>query len=136
MNPVVKNILAIIAGIIVGSLVNMAIIMIGMFIIPAPDGVDPWDPESIKANMDAFTHIHFIFPFLAHAVGTLVGAFVAAKIAANNKFKIAMVVGAIFLVFGVINLMSLSGPMWFNVVDAVGAYIPMGYLGGKWATKN
>lgn len=70
MNPILRNILAVIVGIIGGALVNMAIIMISGAVIPPPDGVDTNDLESIKANIHLYQPIHFIFPFLAHALGS------------------------------------------------------------------
>lgn len=74
MNPILRNILAFIAAVILGGLVNMGLIMISGSVIPPPEGVDPSDMESIKANMHLYGVKHFIFPFLAHALGTLVGA--------------------------------------------------------------
>ena len=40
MNPIFKNILAVIAGCVLGSAVNMGIIMVSGSIIPPPDGAD------------------------------------------------------------------------------------------------
>lgn len=39
-------------------------------------------------------------PFLPHALGTLIGAFVAAKLAANHHMKFAMGIGVSFLIGG------------------------------------
>ena len=133
MNPILRNVLAVIAGIILGSIVNMGIITISGSIIPPPEGVDPTDMESLKASLHLFEPRHFIFPFLAHALGTLVGAFAAASIAANNKLKFALGIGAFFLIGGITNIIMLSSPIWFTLLDLVGAYIPMGWLGGKLA---
>ena len=33
------------------------------------------------------------------------------------------------------SIRDLGGPMWFIVLDLVVAYIPMGYLGAKLASK-
>ena len=135
MNPIVKNILALLAGIIIGSAVNMGIIMVSGSIIPAPEGVDPSDMESIKASMHLYQAKHFIFPFLAHAIGTLAGAIVAALIATNHKMKFALAIGFFFLLGGTVMVFQLPSPMWFNVLDLAGAYIPMAWLGGKLAEK-
>ncbi len=131
MSPVIKNILAVIAGIAVGGFVNSAIIGISGSVIPPPEGVDPSDMESLKANMHLFEARHFIMPFLAHAVGTLVGAAIAAAIAATNKMKIALGIGAFFLLGGIAAVFLLPSPTWFIVVDLIGAYFPMAWLGGK-----
>jgi len=40
MNNTLRNILAVIAGLLAGGLLNMAIIMVSVKIIPPPAGVD------------------------------------------------------------------------------------------------
>jgi len=136
MNPIVRNILAVIAGIIFGSVVNMGIIMISGSIIPPPDGADVTTTEGLKAAMHLFEPKHFIFPFLAHALGTFAGAFVAALIAASHKMKFALGIGTFFLAGGIASVFMLPSPTWFSIVDLVGAYIPMSYFAGKLATKR
>ena len=136
MNPITKNILAVIAGVVIGGAVNMGLITISGSIIPPPEGVDPSNMESLKAGMHLFEPRHFIFPFLAHALGTLVGAYIAALIAANHKLKFAIGIGAFFLLGGIMAVNMLPSPTWFAVLDLVGAYIPMGWLGGTLALKR
>ena len=131
MNPTIKNILAVVAGIVIGGVVNMGIIMLSSFVIPPPEGVDVTNVESLKSNMHLFEAKHFIFPFLAHALGTLVGAMVTYKIAASYNMRLALLIGAFFLIGGIMNVMQLPSPMWFNVLDLVGAYIPMAWLGAR-----
>ncbi len=128
MNPILRNILAVIVGLIVGSCANMAIIVAGPSIVPLPPGIDPMDVESLKENMHLFEAKHYIMPFLAHALGTLVGAVVAFKIAATKKAVFAYVIGGLFLIGGIMNVMQLPAPMWFNVLDLAVAYIPMAFL--------
>lgn len=136
MNPIIKNILAAIAGIIIGSAVNMGIIMVSGSIIAPPDGADVTTMEGLKASMHLFEPKHFLLPFLAHSLGTFAGAFVAAFIAANHKMKFALGIGLFFLAGGITNIFMLPSPTWFTIVDLVGAYIPMGYFGGKLIVKN
>jgi len=135
MNPIVKNILAVLAGLIIGSIVNMGIIILSGSIIPPPEGVDTSDMESLKASMHLYQPKDFIFPFLAHAIGTLVGAIVAALIAASHKMKFALAIGFFFLLGGTMMVFQLPSPVWFNVLDIAGAYIPMAWLGFKLAEK-
>ena len=136
MNPIVKNILAVIAGLIIGSIVNMGIVMLSGSIIPPPEGGDVTTMDGLIATMHLFEPKHFIMPFLAHALGTLVGAFVAAKIAASRKMLLALVVGAFFFLGGAISASSLGGPLWFNALDLIVAYFPMAYLGWRFAYKK
>ncbi|HRJ31360.1 MAG TPA: hypothetical protein PLV21_02320 [Cyclobacteriaceae bacterium] len=133
MNPILKNTIAVVAGIVVGSFVNMGIIMISGSIIPPPAGADVTTMEGLKESLHLFEPRHFIFPFLAHALGTLVGAFVAAKIAATYRITFAIIIGCVFLIGGITNVIMLPSPFWFTLLDLGGAYFPMGYLGGKLA---
>lgn len=135
MNPIVKNILAVVAGLVVGSIVNMGILMLSGSVIEPPEGGDITTMEGLKATMHLFEPKHFIFPFLAHALGTLVGAFIAVKLSATRKMTMALIIGICFFVGGSINVTMLGGPLWFTVLDLVMAYIPMAYLGGKLAGK-
>lgn len=130
MKPVLKNILAVIAGVIGGSIVNMAIVTIGPMVIPFPEGVDMSDMDKLAENMELLRPANFIPPFLAHALGTFVGALIAAMIAASHKMGIALGIGAFFLLGGISMVAMVGGPLWFCILDLVGAYLPMGYLGG------
>ncbi len=136
MNPILRNILAVIAGIVAGSLVNMAIIMVSGSVITPPTGVDPSNMDSIRANIDAFEAKHFLFPFLAHAFGALVGAFVAAKLAASHKMSFAMGVGAFNLLGGIMAATMIPAPTWFIVADLALAYLPMAWIGGRLAISG
>ncbi|PJZ76337.1 hypothetical protein [Leptospira neocaledonica] len=130
MNPYVRNTLSVIAGLFIGSVVNMGLITISGSIIPPPEGADVTTMEGLKASIHLFQPKHFIFPFLAHALGTFVGAIVTAFLVTNHKLKFALVIGAFFLAGGTANVLMLPSPAWFNVLDLVGAYIPTSYLAG------
>jgi len=136
MNPVLRNILGVILGVIVGSIVNGGIIMIAPSIVPLPEGVNPMDVESIAANIDRFSFGNFALVFLAHALGTLVGAFLACKIAGSHHSKMAYIIGALFLVGGIMNAFNIPAPTWFIAVDIILAYLPMSWLAIKIASSK
>lgn len=134
---ILRNILAIIVGIVIGGVVNMAIIMVSGTIIPSPEGVDMTTTEGIKAAMPLLEFKHFIMPFLAHAIGTFVGAFLAALIAFNHQLNMARIVGVFFLIGGIMMVIQIpSTPLWFKIVDLTLAYIPMACIGGRLVSKN
>ncbi|MGB1307347.1 MAG: hypothetical protein ACPG6B_00450 [Oceanihabitans sp.] len=134
MHPVLKNILAVIIGWLAGSVINMSLIKLGHNFLPIP-GVDPNDMIALADVMPTLEPKYFIFPFLAHAIGTLVGACIAALIAHNNKIIMALIVGVLFLFGGIAVNYMLPGPTWFAVADILFAYIPMAWLGNKLAVK-
>ncbi len=136
MNPILRNILACLVGITIGSLVNMGIIQISGSIIPPPNGADLTTIEGLKSSINLFESKHFLMPFLAHALGTLVGAALAALIGATHKKKLALGVGVYFLLGGTAAIFMLPSPIWFTVVDLIFAYIPMAYLGSKMVVRG
>ena len=125
-----RGLLAVVAGIVFGSIFNMGLIMIGGKVIAPPVGADVMTLEGLTASMHLFEPKHFLFPFLAHAVGTLVGALVASMIP-GRKFLCAMIVGCFFLLGGIANVVMLPAPLWFEVTDLVLAYLPMAWLGHR-----
>ena len=122
MNSIIKNILAIIIGITIGMVVNMGLIIIGSKIFPYPS-------EGYSLDVTSWDIKYFIFPFLAHAIGTLSGAFSSIKISKN--IINAIIVGTYFLSGGIYMVVILPSPIWFICLDLIIAYIPMALLGWK-----
>ncbi len=133
MHPILRNLLAVILGLIVGGFVNMGIITLGASIIPPSEGIDNTSMEELIASIHLFQPKHFIFPFIAHSLGTFAGAFLTALIATSYQLKLALVIGFFFLAGGTYMVLALPSPIWFTILDLVGAYIPMAYFGGRLA---
>lgn len=129
MPNLLRNVLAVLAGVVIGGVVNMAIITVSSSLIPPPAGVDVTNAESLARSIHLFEPRHFLMPFLAHALGTLVGTFVAYLIAATAKAPIAYAIGAFFLLGGVAASLMIPAPAWFIALDLIVAYLPMAWLG-------
>jgi hypothetical protein len=135
MRNLLRNALALLGGIAIGGAVNMALITLSPSVIAPPAGVDVNDVASLSASMHLFEPRHFLMPFLAHAVGTLVGSLASYLIAATYKVPIAYVVGAIFLCGGVAASFMIPAPWWFIAIDLVAAYLPMTWVGIQIGTR-
>lgn len=109
---------------------NMALIQAGHQCFPV-HGIDVNDMDALAEAMPTLDLVYFIFPFLAHALGTFTGATLSGWIATKHKMKFALSIGALFLLGGITINFMLPGPTWFTIVDIVIAYIPMAWLGGK-----
>jgi hypothetical protein len=68
MHPIVRNILAVVVGFVVGSAVNMGLIEVGPSVIPLPEGADFSTAERFAESMKLLKPVNFITPFLAHAM--------------------------------------------------------------------
>lgn len=136
MNPLIRNIMAVVGGVAFGMLVNMAIVTISSSVVPLPEGIDPTNTESMQQNIHLLKPVNFIFPFLAHALGTLVGAFIAAKFSVSYHQRCALIVGLFFLLGGIAASMMIAAPTWFIATDLIFAYVPMAFIGSKLARRN
>jgi hypothetical protein len=130
MNPIARNILAAVLGFVIGSAVNLGLVNAGPSVFPLPEGANLSTMEGLRESMKLFTPMNFMFPFLGHALGTLAGAFAAARLAASHHMQFAIGIGAMFLLGGITMVVMCGGPVWFIASDLVLAYIPMGVLGG------
>jgi hypothetical protein len=124
MKTILRNIFALVTGWTIGAIVNMSFIVAGSHVFPMSESFEPMNAMNWGLKF-------FIFPFLAHALGTLAGAFIAAKIASTYKKTFALIVGAFFLIGGTMMVFMLPAPIWFVVLDLAVAYIPMGWLGWR-----
>jgi hypothetical protein len=127
MNPILRNILAVLAGTAACLFLNGLLLDAMMRLIGTPEGFDPND-------LSTFTLLrgkHYLSPFIAHAVPSLVGGAIAAVIAASRRMSMALTVGGLHLVGGIAAAFMIPAPAWFIVVDLVVAYLPMAWLGGR-----
>lgn len=131
MKNTIRNVVAVLIGLILGGLLNGFIISISGSIIPLPKGVDNTTMEGLQKSIHLFEPKHFIFPFLAHAIGTFVGAIIALLISKTKQLYLAIIVSVVFFIGGISMVFQLNAPMWFNILDLVGAYIPMGLIAYK-----
>lgn len=128
MNAILRNVAAVILGFFLGSVVNMALITVSPRIIPPPAGVDVSNVASMKASMHLYEAKHFLFPFLAHALGAFVGAFVAFLVAGSRRAAFAYGIGALFFAGGITACFLIPAPAWFMALDLLAAYFPMAWL--------
>lgn len=125
-----KSILLSILGLIIGAFSNGLIVQLGTSLVKAPKGFDLSTPEGLAKAMPLMGVEHFVFPFLAHALGTLVGAYFVTRVRVNRPLVNAMAIGFAFLAGGVMMVLTLpQTPLWFILLDLVVAYLPMAYLG-------
>ena len=128
MSSIIKNVLALIGGGLVGMTANMGLIITGNQLIPFSDNINPMNAMNWEIK-------YFIFPFFAHTIGTLTGAFIASKFSVSYHMLFAMCIGIFFLIGGISMVFIMPAPIWFIVIDLVFAYLPMGWLGWKISNK-
>jgi len=132
MNQSVRILIGVLTGLILGSAVNMGIVMLGSELIPFPIPLDS-PQEELKKVIPTLGFEYFVFPFLAHAFGTFIGALFSGRI--GQKQYASLIIGAFFLIGGIVNIFMIPAPLAFVIIDIALAYIPMALLGWYFAVK-
>ncbi len=125
----IKTIILWIEQLIFGAIVNSIVLQLVLSIIKMPQGVSFNSPESISASLSLLSPKHFIAPFAAHAIGTLVSAILLTWILELNSPRSALLASFLFFCGGSYMAYILPAPLWFNLLDLTLAYFPMGLLG-------
>lgn len=113
-----RSILAVIGGMLVAFVAIIVIESIGVKLYPPPPGLNPTDPESLKALVASMPLAAKLCVLLAYAAGSVAGGWVAARLAPRAKMMHAMIVAALLFGAGLMNLMTIPHPVWFWVASS------------------
>ncbi len=108
-----RNIGGVIAGLVVGSMANMALIILNTSVLfPMPPGVDMNNAEQFSAYLADLPALAFVVALLAHLSQAGIGGWVAARIGATRPVTLALIVGCLTALGSAINMANLGGPPW------------------------
>lgn len=127
MNSNLRFVLAVIGGIVTGTVLVAVIESVGHLIYPPPRS---FDSEVICTYLKSAPIMALIFPLVAWVVGAFVAGLIAKVIyRANNKP--AFVAGAIQLILILINFFMVTcHPMWMEIIGVL-IPVPFAMLGSR-----
>lgn len=128
MMTILRNIAAVVVGLLIGGMINMALVIAGPKLIPPPEGIDMTDAKSLAAGVHLLQPKHFVFPLLAHAVGTFAAGLVAYVAGVGRREWLSYGIGIFSLAGGITAAIMITAPPWFVALDLIGAYLPMAWL--------
>ena len=82
-----------------------------------------------RAHVGPFKY--YIFPFIAHAMGTLSGCLIALLLVRTYATWVVYTIGFLFFTGGIMAVYMINAPLWFDILDLSLAYIPMAWLATK-----
>ena len=134
MWPIIRSILAVIAGFVASNVIMLAIELINVVLYPdIVKAVESKDPEALKAAIAEPGAIGAMFVVLvAWVLGSLAGGFVTGWIGRNAPVVHALVVGGFLTLGGIANNLQYPPPVWFWIATFV-AFIPAAYVGARLA---
>ncbi|MEZ5345562.1 MAG: hypothetical protein R2681_08415 [Pyrinomonadaceae bacterium] len=124
--------LGIIVGLISATLVFLAFQMLNTSFFPPPEGVDFSDQEGMKKFIEGLPATGFLLVLAGYAVGVLAAGFIARKISRHASVGAPIVIGGLFSVGWIMNVLSVPHPTWV-VVAGIFIFLPFTYLGHRLA---
>ena len=127
MKRALRSFLAVLAGLIAGSVIIFLVEMISAmrYDLTRPGGSGAMEMKALPTGA-------YVFVLIGWFLGTALGSFTTARLSGPNQAVHAAVVTAIFLAGGIFNLATLPHPLWMWP-GAVLAFVLGGATGAKFA---
>ena len=123
-----RRIGATVLGIIVAALLVQCAELIVHFMYPPPPGYNMRNMDDVKKFVATLPMLAMVVVLIGWLIGTLAGAFVAAKIGRSRVP--GYVVGAFLFLGGIANATMIPQPAWFSAASFV-VYIGGAIVGAK-----
>jgi energy-converting hydrogenase Eha subunit B len=127
-----RNILAVVLGIVAAGVTVFLVEIVGHFILPAPPGVDPTNPESLRANAANLPLASLVAVLIAWCAGSFVGGLVAALVSREQKMLCALIAALFVIGSGVATMVMIPHPIWFWIA-AILLPLPFAWFGARLA---
>jgi hypothetical protein len=131
-----KSVFLFIVSFVLGAAFNSLILTLGMEIIPPPSGYDMNNAEDLAKAMSVMETKHYLFPFLSHSLGTLIGVVFYTYFSKAQKLFFPLLMAGFYFAGGLYMVLILPSPLWFDFIDLILAYFPMAILGFKLSRRN
>lgn len=118
-----RDVGAVILGLVVSFGVIMGIQMIGHAIWPPPEGLNRNDMDALQTYVSQLPFLALLAPIASYFFGALAGPFVASKIGMAQPKAFAAIIGLILLAATVANLIQIPHPVWFSVLAVAAVFI-------------
>ena len=114
-----RNILAVVLGILAAGVTVFLVEIAGHFLLPAPPGVDPTNPDSMRANAANLPLTSLVAVLVAWSAGSFVGGLVAAFISREQKMLCALIAALFIIGSGIATMVMIPHPIWFWIAGVV-----------------
>ena len=112
MNPLLRKLLAIVGGVVVGGTVVALSETVGHSIYPPPVDINVKDPEDLKRLLDVMPLQAKLLVVAAWFLGAFAGAWAAIRIGGENR--LGWTIGLVFAVLSIMTVLSIPHPLWMT----------------------
>ena len=123
-----RRVLAVLVGCMVAILVLFVGEALSHLIYPPPSNVDKATVEQLREIMNSVPPMALVLVLLSGFLGAFVGGLIATMLMKTNDKIVALLVGAILTILGILNLVFVPHPIWF-IIPALLVYFIGAWLG-------
>lgn len=123
-----RQLFALIAGLIVALLIIIMLQMIKEGLYPTPRDLDFSNKMMVLAWMETLPATAFIISAIAHALAAFSAGFIAGLTAGSSRMTVGIIAASIIFIFVMIYLFTYYFPTWFVLTDTVVTSI-LGFAG-------
>lgn len=125
-----RTLLAVLAGLATMVLTVAAMESLGHAMFPPPAGVNLADPEALERIIEVLPVASLAMVACGWALGSLAGAWVAARIARQFCLSAAMAVGGVMTMLVVANFVMVPHPLWM-ILAGIALPLPLAWVGWR-----
>lgn len=114
-----RDILAGVLGIAIAVAIVFLTDELSHMLYPFPSGVDPSDPDALRAYIATVPLGAFLLVMGGWVLGTFVGAVVATRIGTAKPWVYPAIVGIFMLAGTTATLIAIPHPLWFSIVSLI-----------------
>ncbi|WP_438480429.1 hypothetical protein [Oleiharenicola lentus] len=135
MKIIIRNCLALLAGLVLGVVAISVSQMVSMKLHPAPAGFDPNNQEMMKAYIAALPASAFIGVLIGYLIGFIAAVYVATRFSLTSHFRQGVLVAAFFGAASLMNLRAFPHPWWFWLGNVLALFAAV-WFGVRWGTPK
>lgn len=129
-----RNFAAVIGGVLGGIFLVGLITQASHKIYGSTEDINMEDTEAFQEFIASLPLEAFLFIILANAMGALMAALIASKLAESNRFYLGLVAGLFIFLGALIMEVSIPGPGWLLPVDLLSTAM-MTLIGAKLGSR-
>lgn len=129
-----RNIGAVVAGLIAAMAIMMACEFTNSLLYPFPEGMDVYDSEAVRRFAATMPLQALALVALGWSVGSFAGGFLATRIATNKSAVPALILAGLLTAAGALNAWMIQNPPWFHA-GGLPIFVLFTML-GEWAARK
>jgi hypothetical protein len=131
---IVRSILGILGGLILGAIIMSAGQMVIMVFNPPPAGIDPTVLDQFRLYIASWPASAFVILLVVYFLGVFFAAFGAAKIAGRAELLHGFIISLLFSLGAFANFANIPQPTWV-MTGAFIVYFVAGFAGASFAAN-